>query len=278
MGVMGAFVFAAQMVNFPVLPGTSGHLGGAVLLAILFGPFHASILMASILIVQCLIFQDGGLLALGANILNMGIVPAFVGAALYQMLAFRRPFGRAFPGQQGAAFMAAWLGVLSGALLVPFQVVYAGVTSLPLGGFLAVMIGVHAVIGLAEGLITVAVLKFIKQLYPLRAIGEHRMGASGAVTLLLVVALLIGGGLSIFASGDPDGLEKAVAMSGHAGPEQAGEADPQQTKEPALSSPLPDYTVPGVGGVVSTALAGLTGTLGCFAIVLLLSYLTGRAR
>ena len=128
MGVMGAFVFAAQMINFPILPGTSGHLGGGVLLAILLGPHAATLVMASILIVQCLIFQDGGLLALGANIINMGIIPCYLGYGLFHLLAGARPrTGRLY----AAVFAATLVGMVAGAAMVPFEVWMSGVLRVP---------------------------------------------------------------------------------------------------------------------------------------------------
>jgi cobalt/nickel transport system permease protein len=271
MGVLGAFVFAAQMVNFPVLPGTSGHLGGGVLLAILFGPFHASILMASILMVQCLIFQDGGILALGANIINMGIVPCFVGYACYRILASGR-----FPGRRAAAFCAAFAGVLGGACLVPFEVCCSGVVGIPFGGFLAVMAGVHVLIGAAEGVITVVVLKAIDGLSPARTAafaegaGGRGLSRPALTAVIFVVALLVGGGLSIFASDDPDGLEKAVEISGFS-PERAIGAEP-------IPAPMADYRLPGLTGTLSVALAGLIGTVVTFLVIFLLTRFAGRTR
>ncbi len=271
MGVLGAFVFAAQMVNFPVLPGTSGHLGGGVLLAILFGPFHAAILMASILMVQCLIFQDGGILALGANIINMGIVPCFLGYACYHVLASGR-----FPGRRAAAFCAAFAGVLGGACLIPFEVCGSGVIGIPLGGFLTVMVGVHVVIGAAEGVITVAVLNAIERLYPGRATasaegaGVTGLSRPALAAVIFVAALLVGGGLSIFASDDPDGLEKSVEISGFS-PDRAIGAE-------TIPAPLADYRLPGLTGTLSVALAGLIGTAATFLVIFLLTRFAGRTQ
>lgn len=265
MGVLGAFIFAAQMINFPVLPGTTGHLGGGVLLAILFGPYHASILMASILMVQCLIFQDGGILALGANIINMGIIPCFLGYGIYQVVA-ASPLPR-----KSAPFLAAWFGMLGGAFVVPFMVCGSGVTGIPLQGFLFVMLGIHALIGAAEGLITLAVLEYIRKLYPHRSFGEPAPGTRGFVIVVLVAALVVGGGLSTVAADDPDGLERAAQVCGFSGGDGGGE-------ETAGFAPMPDYNVPGIHSGFSVALAGIAGTVATFLFVFLVTRITGRKR
>ncbi len=264
MGVLGAFIFAAQMINFPVLPGTTGHLGGGVLLAILFGPFHATILMASILLVQCLIFQDGGILALGANMINMGIIPCFLGYGVYQAVS-ASPLPR-----RAAPFLAAWLGVLGGAFMVPFMVCGSGVTGIPLDGFLLVMLGIHAVIGAVEGLITLAVLEFIRNLYPHRSFGEPVAENRALVVIFVVAALVVAGGLSTVAADDPDGLERAAQICGFSGVEADQEA--------AEFAPMPDYTVPGIPGGLSVALAGIAGTAATFLLVFLVNRVAGSKR
>ena len=216
MGVMGAFVFAAQMINFslPGMPGTSGHLGGGVLLAILLGPAAAIVTMTAILIVQCLLFQDGGLLALGCNIINLGVVPSLVGWGCYRLLL--GPASRAAAWRQ---YLAAWLacvaGVTAGAVLVPIQAAVSGVLKVPLSHFLGVMIGVHLIIGLCEGGLTFAVIAYLRRvrpelmgLDPAAAPGATRRPGLGVVTAsVLVTALLLAGVVSWFASSLPDGLE-----------------------------------------------------------------------
>jgi cobalt/nickel transport system permease protein len=167
MGVMGAFVFAAQMVNFtvPLMPGTSGHLGGGVLLAILLGPAAAIVTMAAILIVQCLLFQDGGLLALGCNLINMGVVPCLLGWGVYR--AVLGPVASVAAWRQYlAAWIACTVGVVGGAAMVPLESAASGVLRVPLGQFLGVMIGVHLVIGLCEGAITFAVIAYLRRVRP----------------------------------------------------------------------------------------------------------------
>jgi cobalt/nickel transport system permease protein len=214
MGVMGAFVFAAQMINFslPLMPGTSGHLGGGVLLAILLGPAAGIVTMTAILIVQCLLFQDGGLLALGCNILNMAVVPCLLGAGVYHLL-----LGPAERAKVVRQYLAAWaactVGVGAGAALVPIEAYVSGVLRIDAADFLAVMIGVHVLIGLVEGAITFAVLAYLREVRPaalgLAAPAERpgRLGSRAVLASLAGTALLLAGIVSWFASTHPDGLE-----------------------------------------------------------------------
>jgi cobalt/nickel transport system permease protein len=157
MGVMGAFIFAAQMLNFPIAGGTSGHLIGAALAAILLGPWAATIIMACVLIVQCLIFQDGGLLSLGANIFNMGILASFGGYYMYRFIA--RIFGEERRSQLVSAFAAGWASVFIASIACALELVMSGTS--PIKVALPAMAGVHALIGVGEGLITLAVLSFV---------------------------------------------------------------------------------------------------------------------
>lgn len=221
LGVLGAFVFAGQMVNF-TLPGlyTSGHLGGAALLTTLFGPAAAVLVMAAVLVIQCLLFQDGGVLALGANLIAMGVVPALVTAGVARVV---RP---AVPGLRGVllgAAAGAWLGLLAGAVLVPLAAAASG--ALPSGvrvtTFLAVMLGLHALIGVGEALITVATLAFLQRVRPdlvdRPPVGRGTLRAGrvgGLVAAGLLVSLAIGGGVSHLASPYKDGLERAATLVG----------------------------------------------------------------
>jgi cobalt/nickel transport system permease protein len=157
MGVLAAFIFAAQMLNFPVAGGTSGHLIGAALAAILLGPWSGVLIMTCVLIVQSLIFQDGGLLALGANIFNMGIVPCFVGYYLYRGIAL--PFRKRKLGIMVGGSLAAWISVVMASVFCALELAISG--TVPLGVALPAMAGVHALIGIGEGLITAAVLVLV---------------------------------------------------------------------------------------------------------------------
>ena len=158
MGVMAAFIFAAQMFNFQVAGGTSGHLLGGVLAAVLLGPWPATIVMTSVLAVQALIFQDGGILALGANIFNMAVVGTLGGYAIYRVLA--RVFGGENRARIPAAAIAAWASVLLGSGAMALELGISGTTDLAVA--LTAMLGVHTFIGIGEALITAAALGFIQ--------------------------------------------------------------------------------------------------------------------
>lgn len=217
MGVFGAFVFAAQMINFslPLMPGTSGHLGGAVLLAILLGPSAAIITMTGILIVQCLLFQDGGMLALGCNIINMGIVPSILGWSAYRLLLGKSPRAGAWR-QYLAAWAACMIGITAGAAIVPVEAAVSGVLRVPMLDFMGVMVGVHLLIGFVEGLITFAVLAYLRRARP-ALVGlevndadtspRGRLGRLPVTASFLMTAALLAGVVSWFASTHPDGLE-----------------------------------------------------------------------
>lgn len=157
LGVMAAFIFAAQMFNFPVVGGTSGHLLGGVLAAVMLGPWAATLVMTAVVAVQALLFQDGGLLIMGANIFNMGIVGTLGGYALYRGVATL--IGGEQRARLPAAAVAAWASVVGGAVAMALQLGASGVVPLELA--LPAMVGVHALIGIGEALITVGALAFI---------------------------------------------------------------------------------------------------------------------
>jgi cobalt/nickel transport system permease protein len=157
MGVMAAFIFAAQMLNFPVAGGTSGHLIGAALASILLGPWAGMLVMTSVVAIQALIFQDGGLIALGANILNMAVIACLIGYYIY--VGAQRVLGsKTWSGMVGG-FLAAWCSVFVAALACALELAASGTSPLQIA--LPAMGGVHALIGIGEGLITVAALAFI---------------------------------------------------------------------------------------------------------------------
>ena len=157
MGVLAAFIFAAQMLNFPVAGGTSGHFVGAVLAAILLGPWSALLIMSSVLIVQCLVFQDGGLLALGANIFNMGVISIFTSYYIYKgIYGLSR---KSKVGRLAGAGIAAWFSVVIAATACAIELAISGTS--PMEVAVPAMAGIHAIIGVAEGAITVAVLGLI---------------------------------------------------------------------------------------------------------------------
>ncbi len=157
MGILAAFVFAAQMLNFPVAFGTSGHIIGAALVAILLGPWATVIIMSAVLLAQSLVFQDGGLLTLGANILNMGIVAGFSAHYLYHFT--RSLLGGNRRSRLVAGFLAAWGSVFLASIACALELALSGTS--PLAVVVPAMAGVHALIGIGEGLITVAVLSLV---------------------------------------------------------------------------------------------------------------------
>lgn len=157
MGILAAFIFAAQMLNFPIAGGTSGHLLGAALAAILLGPWGAAIVMSAVLVAQSLIFQDGGLLALGANILNMGIIASF--GAYFDYRFVRLLLGGNRKAELAGGFVAAWISVLLASVACAIELAISGAS--PLKVVLPAMAGIHALIGIGEGLITVAVVSLL---------------------------------------------------------------------------------------------------------------------
>jgi cobalt/nickel transport system permease protein len=216
MGVAGAFIFAAQMLNFTI-PGTgsSGHIGGGLLLAALLGPYAAFLVMASVLGVQALFFADGGLLALGANVFNLGFFPAFIAYPLiYRKIVGDRPTtGRVVAGST----IGAVVGLQIGAVGVVLQTVASGVTELPLAAFLAMMLPIHLAIGLIEGFVTAGVIVFVLKAQPeileRTATGRSLSGIAMKPVLigLTIAALLSGTAFAWFASASPDGLEWSIA-------------------------------------------------------------------
>jgi cobalt/nickel transport system permease protein len=216
MGVLGAFIFAAQMINFTI-PGTgsSGHLGGGLILAILLGPYAAFLVMASVLTVQALFFADGGLLALGANIWNLGIYPCFIAYPMvYKPLAGD---GKSHKKILSAALVSAIAGLQMGAFSVVLQTLLSGKTELPFGPFVLLMQPIHLGIGIVEGFVTAGVINYVRSVRPelLESFVNARPLNAGVslkkvLTGLAVLAVITGGALSWFASTHPDGLEWSV--------------------------------------------------------------------
>ncbi|WP_119286530.1 energy-coupling factor ABC transporter permease [Azohydromonas sediminis] len=246
MGLLGAFVFAAQMINF-VIPGTgsSGHLGGALLLAILLGPHAALVVVASVLTVQALFFADGGLLALGANVFNLGVLPCYVAYPLvYRPLAGVSPTPRRLTL---AALAAGIVGFQLGALGVVLQTTASGISSLPLRPFLALMLPIHLAIGVAEGLATAALVRFLWRERPALLSGRARhSGTAPALPTrrLALAAVVTAGVLSWFASTQPDGLEWSIAHT--AGDALASPGDGVHGALAAVqerTTVLPDYAL-----------------------------------
>lgn len=255
MGVMAAFIFAAQMINFPVAGGTSGHLLGGALAAITLGPWAGMLVMTAVIAVQALLFQDGGLLVMGANILNMGLITVAIGYGLYR--AVSSAGSRTL--KLSVAGIAAWLSVMAGALFTSLQLWLSGTSQLEI--VIPAMLGVHALIGVGEALITIAALTFIFQTRP-DLIAERSASTQGSrgwvvAGILVSLAVIL---LSPLASADPDGLERVATDLGFLG---KGAAAPYQI--------IPDYTVPFLGeNHLSTILAGAIGLVVVGAIIVLL--------
>ena len=257
MGVMAAFIFAAQMINFPVAGGTSGHLLGGVLASITLGPWAGMLVMTAVVAVQGLLFQDGGLLVMGANILNMGLLTVAVGYGLYRTVT-----GKSQTTKLVMAGFAAWISVMTGALSTALQLWLSGTARIDI--VVPAMLGVHALIGVGEALITVAALTFILRTRP-DLLGEGSAASEGGrgwviagVVITLIVVLL-----SPLASASPDGLERVAQDMGFLGTSQSA---PYQI--------IPNYTIPFLGSTsLSTVVAGAIGVL----VVLALAFLAGRS-
>lgn len=249
MGVLGAFIFAAQMINFTIpATGSSGHLGGGMILAVILGPYAAFIVMASVLTVQALFFADGGLLALGCNIWNLGIYPCFIAYPLIY-----KPLVQAGSSPKRITIAALISGVIAlqlGAFSVVIETMLSGRSELPFGTFVLLMQPVHLGIGFVEGLVTAGVINFIKTARP-----EILESTSSALPLapdiplrkvlisLLVVAALTGGALSWFASSNPDGLEWSIEKTFGKPelPEQEHGMMPALIRIQGITAFLPDY-------------------------------------
>ncbi len=276
MGSMAAFVFAAQMVNFPLYPfPVSGHLLGGVLAAVLLGPWAGAAVIGAVLIVQCFLFGDGGLTALGANFVNMGLIGSVGGYTIHA------PIRRGIGGRRGillGSMAAAWFSVIlaSGAFAVELAASGRGVAFLDVLGWMAL---VHAAIGLGEALITGMVVRFLLLTRPdlvddagppdgSRAARWGRVALAG-----LGVAVAVAIFLAPWASEHPDGLEFVGGQKvKFLPPDGSGPA-------PAFAAPIPDYELPGLAKLnpaAATAAAGVVGTLVVFGVGLVLARAVGR--
>ncbi|MDR3348202.1 MAG: energy-coupling factor ABC transporter permease [Acidaminococcales bacterium] len=283
MGAVGAFVFAAQMINFTIpATGSSGHLVGSILLAALLGRHAAFLTIASILTVQALFFADGGLLALGCNIFNMGAIPCYIAYPLiYKRLLTERPTGKSICR---ASVCASAIGLQIGALGVVAEVTLSGVTQLPTGLFLLLMQPIHLAIGIVEGFITAAVIMYVFSQRPeLINIGEqadlkNSYSLRSLFAFFILAAAVAAGGLSLFASSYPDGLEWSLLRA--SGQEEletpAGGIYDSLAQAQEKFSVFPDYTLAdaeeegGATAAIASAAAGLAGVALSFAAAFLL--------
>jgi cobalt/nickel transport system permease protein len=265
LGLSAAFLFAAQMVNFPVAGGTSGHLVGAALVAALLGPSSAVVVVATVLIVQCFLFADGGVLALGANIFNMALVATLVGFAVYRVVQ------RLVPGNRGriaAMAFSGWCSAVVASVSCAGQLAWSG--TVPWSVALPAMAGVHMLIGVGEGTISALVLLAVSRTRPdlLSPVPEQLAGRARSFVILgLLASLGVALFVAPFACSWPDGLEAVAARLGFGA----------RALAPAAGAPLQNYRVPGLGSPgIATAAAGAIGTLVAFCLAVALSHFVVR--
>ncbi len=266
MGVMGAFVFAAQMINFTI-PGTgsSGHLCGGMLLSALLGPYAGFLTMIGVLLIQGLLFADGGLLVLGCNIWNMAFYGCFLGALLIWKPLMKQGMSRAKIA--AASILGCVLTLQLGAFSVCLETWVSGITELPFGVFVGTMQPIHLAIGFVEGLITAAVLMFVYEARPELLYGSSpeeenrgRFSFKKTILVLAAAAVLIGGGLSLAASSHPDGLEWSIEkLTGSAELEAEGGIYEASNAVQEATSLLPDYAFQGSESALGTAFSGIAG-------------------
>jgi cobalt/nickel transport system permease protein len=258
MGVLAAAIFAGQMLNFTVAGGTSGHLLGAALATILLGPWAAILVMTCVVSVQALIFQDGGLLVLGANLFNMAIIGPAVSYIVYKLVTRVSRSSRL--GIFAGSALAAWASIFIASLSVALQIALSGTS--PANVAIPAMAGIHAIIGLGEALITLGAISLVyaarRDLLKVDAPAPRGSAAIWAGGILLTLALAV---LSPLASSDPDGLEWVA--------EQAGFLE--TAKDPSFLI-IPDYVLPGISNeAVATILAGVLGAVIVFGVALFIA-------
>lgn len=266
MGVMGAFVFATQMINFTI-PGTgsSGHLCGGMLLSALLGPYAGFLTMIGVLFIQGLLFADGGLLALGCNVWNMAFYGCFIGSMLIWKPMMKR--GMSKVKIVAASILGCVLTLQLGAFSVALETFVSGITELPFAAFVGTMQPIHLVIGFVEGLITAAVLVFVYEARPELLFcstdaekQDGRFSFKNTMAVLAVSAMLIGGLLSLAASSNPDGLEWSIEkLTGSTELDAAGGIYETANSIQETTSFLPDYAWKGSESPMGTAFSGIVG-------------------
>lgn len=265
MAVSGAFVFAAQMINFTIpVTGSSGHIGGGVLLAGLLGGEPALLTILAVLVIQCLFFADGGLLALGANVFNMGVIPCMM---VYPIL-FRTILRHKRDNKHIAiaSILSAVIGLQLGAFGVVLETTASGITELPFSTFVLLMQPIHLAIGLVEGIVTAAVLIFVHQMRPEileNALDSQQIqktvSTKKVIAVLAVLALVLAGGVSLFASSHPDGLEWSMEqVAGTTELERSDAVHKAAADMQNHTSILPDYDFANGEGN-GTSIAGIAG-------------------
>ncbi len=278
MAVSSALVFAGQMINYTI-PGTgsSGHMCGGMLLSALLGPQAGFLSMIVILAIQSLFFGDGGLMALGANVWNMAFYGCFVGYYLIWRPLMRSKISSSRLKIILASVIGCVVTLQLGAFSVVLETTASGITELPFGAFCALMQPIHLAIGLVEGLITAAILSFVNETRPelltevsSDSAGKGRLTGKTVVVILAVVALLVGGLLSLFASGNPDGLEWALFGNAEAGYSEnmgldedefglSGSVSEAAASVQETTAFLPDYAFPDSESAAGTSVSGIVG-------------------
>ena len=268
MGIMGAFVFATQMINFTI-PGTgsSGHLCGGMLLSALLGPYAGFLTMIGVLLIQCLLFADGGILALGCNIWNMAFYGCFIGSLLIWKPIMSKGMTRA--KIIAASILGCMITLQFGAFSVTVQTLASGITELPFGTFVATMQPIHLAIGFVEGLITAAVLVFVHEARPELLYcstesekKEGKISFKNTLVVLAVLTVLIGGGLSLVASSNPDGLEWSIEkITGSTEVESEGGIYETAGSVQETTALLPDYAFKDSESSFGTTFSGIVGSV-----------------
>jgi cobalt/nickel transport system permease protein len=265
-GITAAFIFAAQMFNFPVAAGTTGHLLGGALAAILLGPSVGTIVVTIVVAVQALVFADGGITALGYNVLDMAIIPAYGGYAVFRLL--RRWLPANAGGVIGATGVAAWASVVMSSIAFSILWLFGASAPIPFDTVFSAMVGVHSLIGVGEGLISALAVAAVLSSRPDLVYGASDLDRSGlAETRVRARVFVLGGALvalvfaavvSQFAVDQPDGLERVAEDTGFAA----------SGTEHALSDSLfADYATAGISNEsLSLAVAGIVGTMVTLAV------------
>ena len=280
MGIMGAFVFATQMVNFTI-PGTgsSGHLCGGLLLSSILGPFGGFLSMIGVLLIQCLFFADGGLLALGANIWNMAFYGCFIGSLIWKFIMKN---GMSKTKIILASMLGSVLTLQLGAFSVTLETLASGVTQLPFGAFVLAMQPIHLAIGLVEGLITSAVLCFIYEARPEilwngnnKIEKEARFSYKKTIAILSCLVVIIAGGFSLLASSNPDGLEWSIEKLTGNTEIEGQENNVYQTNQSIQDTTtiLPDYSFENSDNSLGTSVSGIVGCIITVVFLLIVGYI-----
>lgn len=290
MGVMGAFVFASQMINFSI-PGTgsSGHLCGGMMLSAILGPWAGFLTMIGILLIQCLMFADGGILALGANIWNMAFYGCFIGGFVIWRLLMKKEMSK--KKIVIASIAGCVLTLQMGAFSVTLETLASGITELPFAVFVSAMQPIHLAIGLVEGVITAAVLCFIYEARPellwdggreqAVLLNQGKLTYKSTIAVLASAAAVIGGLLSFAASSHPDGLEWSMEkVAGSTELAASGSVYHAAEWLQKFTAVFPDYALKGketaAGTLVSGIVGGLTVAALCVIICLLFKFFKKR--